>query len=196
MTSLLKFLGVHPVINATGPWTIMGNSSVSEAVTTAMAEAARVYVPMSELQDAAGAAIASATGAEAGYATAGASAGITLCVAACVAGNSADRIIALPHINSPPHTVAMFQQHRGYYDFSIRATGARLALIDAADSDRLQQLSAALDADVACVFYDCTGCPTKTKQAYRHCKKWCKWLMRRAVKLLLTLRWRYRLRRI
>ncbi|MEM7222991.1 MAG: hypothetical protein AAF495_08450 [Pseudomonadota bacterium] len=161
MSSALADLGLSPVINATGPWTKMGNSALSPGVIAAMNEAAGVFLPISELQERAGRAIATATGAESGYATPGASAGITLAVAACVAGENPARIKALPRRLKPPNQVVMFQQHRGYYDFSVRATGAKLRLIDAGTPDSLGRLGAALDGDVACVFYDCTGQPYK-----------------------------------
>ena len=161
MSSALKDLGLSPVINATGPWTKMGNSCLSPGVISAMSEAAQAYLPISELQDRAGRAIAAATGAESGYATPGASAGITLAVAACVAGEDPARIKALPRRIKPPNQVVMFQQHRGYYDFAVRATGAKLRLIDSGAPDALDRFGAALDGDVACVFYDCTGQPYK-----------------------------------
>ncbi len=161
MSSILMEHGLQPVINATGHWTKMGNSTLSDGVITAMNDAARAYLPIDELQDIASRAIAEATGAEAGYATPGASAGMTLAVAACIAGEDPARIKSLPHIAQPPHTVAMFQQHRGYYDFALRATGAHLRLVDASAPDPLQRLAAAIDDDVACVFYDCTGLPYK-----------------------------------
>ncbi len=161
MTFSLTDLGLRPLINATGPWTRVGNSTLSPSVLAAMGEAAQAYLPVADLQVVASRVIFEATGAEAGYATPGASAGITLAVAACIAGEDPDRIKSLPHIDGPPDHVVMFQQHRGYYDFAVRATGARLRLIDAAEADALDRLSAAIDHSVACVFYDCTGLPYK-----------------------------------
>lgn len=161
MSSELTNLGLRPIVNATGPWTRMGNSALGPRVIAAMNEAAQVYLPGADLQDVASRAIAAATGAEAGYATPGAAAGITLAVAACIAGEDPYRIKSLPHIAAPPNAVVMFRQHRGYYDFAVRATGAHLRLIDALGVDALDELSAAIDRDVACVFYDCTGLPYK-----------------------------------
>ncbi len=159
--TILTELGVEPVINATGPWTTMGNASLSPRVVAAMQEMSAAFIPMSELQDAVSRMVAGATGAEAGYALPGAAAGLTLCVAACIAGEDPERIKALPRIDDPPHTVVMFKQHRGYYDVALRATGARLRLVDAAASDPLAYLRAALNPDAACVFFDCTGPPYK-----------------------------------
>lgn len=161
MPSALSDFDLRPVINATGPWTPIGNSTPSEGVIAAMGDAARAFLPIRELQDTAGRKIAEATGAEAGYATPGAAAGITLAVAACIAGEDPVRIKSLPHITAPPHTVVMFQQHRGYYDFAVRATGAHLRLVDAFAPDPLGQIASAIDHDVACIFYDCSGPPFK-----------------------------------
>jgi D-glucosaminate-6-phosphate ammonia-lyase len=161
MPSALTDFGLRPAINATGPWSPIGNSTPSEGVIAAMGDAARAFLPVRELQGTASRMIAEATGAEAGYATPGAAAGITLAVAACIAGEDPVRIKSLPHITAPPRNVVMFQQHRGYYDFAVRATGAHLRLVDAWAPDSLGQMTSAIDGDVACVFYDCSGPPFK-----------------------------------
>ncbi|WP_374446449.1 PLP-dependent transferase [Stella sp.] len=155
----LEELGIRPVINATGPWTRMGNTAPSASVRAAMDAMSQVYVPFAELQAAAGRAIVAATGAEAGYATPGAAAATTLAVAACIAGEDPRVMRALPHPEGVPATVVLFRQHRSYYDVAIRAAGARLRLVDAAVPDPLAALAAAIDAEVACVFYDATGLP-------------------------------------
>ena len=49
--TILTELGIEPVINATGPWTTMGNASLSPRVIAAMREMAAVFVPMAELLD-------------------------------------------------------------------------------------------------------------------------------------------------
>ena len=157
--SWLARLGIEPIINATGPWTRVGNVTPSAAVRAAMDEVSAVYVPFWELQAAADRAIVEATGAEAGYATPGAAAATTLAVAACIAGEDAERMRSLPQPEGPPHTVVLFRQHRSYYDVAIRAAGARLRLVDAACADPLAAMAAAIDGDVACVFYDATGLP-------------------------------------
>jgi len=159
----LERLGLVGVINATGPWTRMGNTAPGPAVLRAMEEMAGIYIPFVELQDAASRAIAEATGSEAGYATPGAAAAITLATAAFVAGEDAERMRALPRPEGPPHTVVLFRQHRTYYDVAIRAAGAVLRVVDApADASgarALDALAEAIDTDVAAVFYDATGLP-------------------------------------
>ncbi|MCI0430034.1 MAG: hypothetical protein L0210_05760, partial [Rhodospirillales bacterium] len=50
--TILTKLGIEPVINATGPWTTMGNASLSPGVVAAMQETAAAFVPIAELQGA------------------------------------------------------------------------------------------------------------------------------------------------
>src|SRR2546427_81174 len=64
-------------------------------VLEAMADAARAYVPISELHQAVGKRIASLTGAEAAMVSSGA-ASIVLGTAACIAGTDRERILRLP----------------------------------------------------------------------------------------------------
>src|SRR5438046_2990697 len=84
--SVYEKLGVRTLINAAGTLTRCGGVPLPREVVEAMAEASRACVRMEDLEDAAGQVIAEATGAEAGYVTAGAAAGMTLSAAACMAG--------------------------------------------------------------------------------------------------------------
>lgn len=160
--SELTALGIRPVINATGPWTKMGNSAPSPQIRQVMDEMAASFVPMTELQSRASEVISQVTGSEAGYVTAGAASAITLAVAACVAGEDPNRIWSIPHLVEPPDTVVLFDAHRWFYDFAVRATGVKLETVEMRAPDALQRLERALDPRVvACVFYDCTGLPYK-----------------------------------
>ena len=64
-------LGVRPVINGMGTYTLMGGSIMPPEVVAAIAEAARHFVTMTELQQKAGARIAGLLGVPAGMVTAG-----------------------------------------------------------------------------------------------------------------------------
>jgi uncharacterized pyridoxal phosphate-dependent enzyme len=161
--SWLEKLGIHSVINATGPWTIMGNSALSPDVREAMDEMAQTFVPIDELQNAASRIISGITGSEGGYVTAGAASAITLSIAACVAKEDPERIWALPKIHNAPNTVVMFKQSRSYYDVAVRSVGVDLRIVDAFAEDAIDQLVAAIDSDVACVFHDYTGLPYRDR---------------------------------
>ena len=78
-------LGVRRRINAAGALTRLGGAVMATEVVEAMAAASRASVDIGELQDAASARIAEATGAEAGLVTTGAAAALTLAAAASIA---------------------------------------------------------------------------------------------------------------
>jgi L-seryl-tRNA(Ser) seleniumtransferase len=116
-------LGVRRVINAAGTLTRLGGNRVAPEVLAAMTEAAESNVVMDELQQAAGRVIAGATGAEAGYVTAGAAAGLTLATAACVAGLDPAAMDRLPDTTGLKSEVVVQRGHRNAYDHAVRAAG-------------------------------------------------------------------------
>lgn len=119
-------LGVRTVINAAGTLTRLGGSRMAPEVLAAMAEAARWFVRIEDLQERAGEIIAEVTGAEAGYVTAGAAAGLLLGTAACVAGLDIAKMDRLPDTTGMKNEVIVQRQHRHSYDHAIRTVGVRL----------------------------------------------------------------------
>src|SRR5205823_12513149 len=85
-TSIYDDLGLKPVINALGNWTMLGGSSPSPRLLAALAAAGRYYVDMEELLDKSGRLSAGLVGAEAAYVTPGAAAALALGAAACMTG--------------------------------------------------------------------------------------------------------------
>src|SRR6059058_2786529 len=74
---IYQSIGVRPLINARGTFTIISGSLMLPEVRAAMDAAAKHYVHLDELADAVGARLAALTGAEWGLVTAGCSAGLT-----------------------------------------------------------------------------------------------------------------------
>ena len=70
--SIYKDLGIKPIINATGSVTALGGSIIADEVRAAMEMSNDVYVPMSELEQKAGAEIARILDVPAAYITSGA----------------------------------------------------------------------------------------------------------------------------
>ena len=118
-------LGVRPIINARSYSTKVGGAPLPAEVLDAMREAAEQCVRMDELQEAAGRAIAEATGAETGIVTSGASAALTLAAAACLAGSDVSRMNRLPDTAGMPCEIVVHRSHRNDYDHALRAAGAR-----------------------------------------------------------------------
>jgi|SRR5579859_1430236 len=123
-------LGLQGVINAVGPATRLGSSTLDAEVVAAMAEAASSYVPMDLLQRRAGAVIAQMTGAQDGYVVSGAAAGLTLAAAACLAGLDVDAMERLPHTDGLRNRILILSTHRYGYDHAVRAAGAILHEIE------------------------------------------------------------------
>src|SRR5690349_21626408 len=71
-------LGLRPVINGVGVVTHLGGSLMEPEVTRAMEQAARCFVPLTELQAKVGARIAELLGAEAAMVTGGCASAITM----------------------------------------------------------------------------------------------------------------------
>lgn len=121
-----SFLGLRPLINAAGPVTRLGGHRLAPPVVAAMTEAAQHHVSIELLQERAGAVIATATGAEAGYVTSGASAGLALAGAACIAKMDIARMEGLPSSGADAPEIVMQRAHRSAYDHALRLTGARI----------------------------------------------------------------------
>src|SRR6185295_2897732 len=129
-----KQLGVRRRINAAGALTRLGGAVMASEVVEAMAAASRASVDIGELQDAASARIAAATGAEAGLVTTGAAAAMTLAAAAAMARFDVARMAALPHADGFPRDILIPRTHRTGYAHALAAAGARL--VDIGHNDR------------------------------------------------------------
>ncbi len=118
--------GLEPIINAAGASTRVGGPLMHPAAARAMVEAAGSCIALDELQGAASRIIAEATGAEAGYVTAGAAAGLTLSAAACLAKLDIAIMDRLPDTGGLPNEIVISREQRNGYDHALRAAGAQL----------------------------------------------------------------------
>jgi seryl-tRNA(Sec) selenium transferase len=136
-TDVYSSIGVRPLINGRGTYTVLSGSLMLPEVRAAMDEAARRYVQLDELTDAIGARLAALTGAEWGLVTAGCAAALVHASAACVAGGNPDRHIRIPHLAGLPRDEAIIPKHsRNVYDAAVRAVGLRVIEVEtAADLD-------------------------------------------------------------
>jgi seryl-tRNA(Sec) selenium transferase len=120
-------IGVRPLINARGTYTIISGSVMLPEVRAAIEAAARRYVHLDELTDAIGARLAVLTGAEWGMVSSGCAAGLTHATAACVAGGNPDLHIRIPNVAGFPKDEVIIPSHsRNVYDAAIRAVGVRV----------------------------------------------------------------------
>ena len=83
---IYQSIGVEPVINCRGTFTIIGASVETPETRAAMEYAARYFVQYDELAEGVGRRLAELTGADWGMVSAGCAAGLKHVTAACVAG--------------------------------------------------------------------------------------------------------------
>src|SRR5947209_1697220 len=94
--NLFTRIGVRPLINGRGTYTIISGSRSLPEVKQAMFEASHYYVQMDEMEDGVGAQLAKLTGAEWGIVTNGAEAAICLATIASIAGTDVEKCQGLP----------------------------------------------------------------------------------------------------
>jgi L-seryl-tRNA(Ser) seleniumtransferase len=124
---LYRSIGVRPLINARGTYTIISGSTMLPEVRAAIDAAARHYVHLEELTDAIGARLAALTGAEWGLVTCGCAAGLTVATAACVAGGNPDLHVRIPNLAGFARDEVIIPTHsRNVYDASVRTVGVRV----------------------------------------------------------------------
>ncbi len=120
-------IGVRPLINARGTFTILSGSVMLPEVRAAIDRAARQYVHLDELTEAIGARLAALTGAEWGLVSSGCAAGLTHATAACVAGGNPDLHIRIPNLAGFARDEVIIPKHsRNVYDAAVRAVGVRV----------------------------------------------------------------------
>jgi L-seryl-tRNA(Ser) seleniumtransferase len=125
-SGIYERLGVRPVVNCKGTYTIISGSQSLPEVKRAMEEASRHYVHLDELMDGVGRRLAELTKAEWGIVTAGCAAALTHATAASIAGSNPERMQRLPQLAGMKHEVVMPRQSRNVYDHAIRMTGVTM----------------------------------------------------------------------
>ena len=151
--NIYKELGAVPVINATGSVTMLGGSTPIPEVREAMAQADGAYIPLMELQEAAGAAIARMTNVPAAYITSGAGSALMLATAAAMAGDDDDRIQQLPNTEGMKNEILIQTRQRYWYDRCLELAGARLVMFGSEEQTTREDLEKAIGPNTAAVHY-------------------------------------------
>src|SRR6266508_1817986 len=125
-SDIYESIGVRPVINCRGTFTIISGSTSLPEVKKAMEEASRHYVQLDELMEAVSRRLAQLTGAEWGIVTAGCAAAETLATCACVAGADPERMQRLPNLEGMKNEVVIPRHSRNVYDHAVRMAGVRI----------------------------------------------------------------------
>jgi L-seryl-tRNA(Ser) seleniumtransferase len=124
---IYQSIGVRPLINARGTFTIISGSLMLPEVRAAIDAAAQHHVHLDELMAAIGARLSELTKAEWGMVSSGCAAALTHATAACVAGGNPDLHVRIPNLNGFAKDEVIIPKHsRNVYDAAIRAVGVRI----------------------------------------------------------------------
>ena len=129
--SIYQSIGVDPVINCVGTYTIIGGSLERPEVVEAMHAASGFFVQYDELAFGVGRRLAELTGAEWGMVSAGCAAGIKHVTAACVTGGNPEKLVRIPDLSGFDKTeVVIPRSSRNAYDHGIRNIGVKVITVD------------------------------------------------------------------
>ncbi len=127
---IFQSIGVKPIINCKGTFTIVSGSQSLPEVKAAMEAASHHYVHMDELMEGVGKRLAELTGAEWGMVSNGCAAALAHASAACIAGADPEKLQRLPNTTGLRHEVISPAYSRNVYDHAIRGTGAKFVTVN------------------------------------------------------------------
>ncbi|MFA6112000.1 MAG: aminotransferase class V-fold PLP-dependent enzyme [Candidatus Latescibacterota bacterium] len=150
--NIYQSIGVEPIINGRGTFTIIGGSVERPEVLAAMEAASGYFVQYDELAEAVGRRLAELTGAEWGMISAGCAAGLKHVTAACVTGGNPEKLIRIPDLTGLDKTQVIVPAYsRNAYDHAVRNIGVELVTVTTPE-----ELARAINPRTAMV-YLCAG---------------------------------------
>ncbi|MBI3697877.1 MAG: aminotransferase class V-fold PLP-dependent enzyme [Acidobacteria bacterium] len=141
-------LGVRPVVNCKGAYTMIGASKQWPELHAAMAEASQNFVFLEELQEKIGERLSKLIGSESAMITTGAAGAITLGTCAALTGVDEERVRHLPDLTGMKSEVLIQKKHRNNFDHAVRNTGVKLVEVETKD-----ELQAAVNERTAMLYY-------------------------------------------
>ena len=129
--NIYQAIGVEPIINCRGTFTIIGGSVELPEVVAAMEAASGYFVQYDELADAVGQRLAEITGADWGLIPAGCAAGLKHITAACVTGGNPEKLIRIPDLTGLDKTQVIIPRYsRNAYDHALRSIGVEIVMVE------------------------------------------------------------------
>jgi uncharacterized pyridoxal phosphate-dependent enzyme len=127
--NLFTRIGVRPLINGRGTYTIISGSRSLPEVKQAMFEASHYYVQMDEMMNGIGAQLGKLMGGEWGIVTNGAESAICLATIACIAGANVEKCQALPYLKAKDQVIIP-KYSRNPYDLGVRMAGVEIVEVE------------------------------------------------------------------
>lgn len=141
-------LGVEPVINCRGTFTIIGASTLVPEAKEAMYNAQSNYVQLDELAMGVGKRLAELSGAEWGVVSSGCAGGIKITTIASVTGGNPEKLVRLPDITGmDKDEVIIPRRSRNVYDHAVRNVGVKVITVDTQE-----ELEAAMNPRTAMIY--------------------------------------------
>src|SRR5271156_417283 len=147
--NLYEEIGVRPLVNAKGTYTIISGSLSLPEVKQAMEEAGRHYVNMDELMAAVGARLAKITGADWGIVTAGCAAAVAGAAPAGISGTDPEKSQKMPYLakGGLKSQVIIPKHSRNPYD-----VGTRLLGVEVVEVETPEQLQVSMGPQTAMIY--------------------------------------------
>jgi seryl-tRNA(Sec) selenium transferase len=146
--NIFQSIGVEPVINCVGTYTIIGGSIELPEVREAMDAASGFFVQYDELAYGVGQRLADITGAEWGVVTSGCAGAENTFTLACLAGGNPEKLIRLPDLTGLERTeVVIPTKYRNASDHAIRVSGAKIINVET-----IEDLGRALSPRTAMIY--------------------------------------------
>lgn len=147
-TNIYRAMGVEPIINCRGSFTIIGGSIKLPVVRQALEAASTNFVQLDELAEAVGERLAKLTQTEWGIVSSGCAAGVQHITAACVTGGSPERLIRIPDLTGFEKTEVIIPRYsRQHYDHAVRNIGVKIITVSTAE-----ELERAINSKTAMIY--------------------------------------------
>ncbi|MBT4504108.1 MAG: aminotransferase class V-fold PLP-dependent enzyme [Gemmatimonadetes bacterium] len=151
--NIYQSIGVEPIINCRGTFTIIGGSVERPEVLEAMDAASGYFVQYDELAEAVGKRLAEITGAEWGLISAGCAAGMKHITAACVTGGNPEKLIRIPDLTGMDKTQVIAPRYsRNAYDHAVRNIGVEMVMVETPE-----ELEMAINPKTAMIYLTAGG---------------------------------------
>ena len=146
--NVYRAIGVEPVINCRGTFTIIGGSIERPQVLEAQEAASGHFVQYDELAYGIGKRLAEITQTEWGMVAAGCAAAMKHFTAACVTGGNPEKLIRIPDLTGFEKNEVIIPRHsRNSYDHAVRNIGVKVVMVETAE-----ELKSAINPHTAMIY--------------------------------------------
>ena len=129
--TIYETIGLEPIINCRGTFTILGGSIMRPEALGAFEAASGYFAQLDELAEAVGRRLAALTGAEWGLIANGCAAAIKHVTTACVTGGNPERLLRVPDLTGfEKRQVIVPRYSRNQYDQAVRTVGVEIVEVE------------------------------------------------------------------